>query len=87
MARVPDLADYCERHDLKMVTVADLIAYRRRTEKLVERIVSTGAADRVRRVHRGRLPLAASTTSTTSRWSRARSPAARTCSSASTPSA
>ena len=41
MARVPDLASYCERHGLKMVTVADLIAYRRRTEKLVERIVST----------------------------------------------
>jgi len=41
MARVPDLAPYCERHGLKMVTVTDLIAYRRRTEKLVERIVST----------------------------------------------
>jgi 3,4-dihydroxy 2-butanone 4-phosphate synthase/GTP cyclohydrolase II len=41
MARVPDLAEYCRRHDLKMITVADLIAYRRRTEKLVERIVST----------------------------------------------
>jgi 3,4-dihydroxy 2-butanone 4-phosphate synthase / GTP cyclohydrolase II len=41
MARVPDLADYCERHGLKMITVADLIAYRRRTEKLVERIVAT----------------------------------------------
>src|SRR5918995_2772174 len=41
MARVPDLVGYCARHDLKMVTVADLIAYRRRTEKLVERIVST----------------------------------------------
>jgi 3,4-dihydroxy 2-butanone 4-phosphate synthase/GTP cyclohydrolase II len=41
MARVPDLASYCERHDLLMVTVADLIAYRRKTEKLVERIVST----------------------------------------------
>src|SRR5215216_2686199 len=41
MARVPDLIDYCARHDLKMITVADLIAYRRRTEKLVERIVST----------------------------------------------
>src|SRR4051794_21469544 len=41
MARVPDLVEYCERHDLKMITVADLIAYRRRTEKLVERIVST----------------------------------------------
>jgi 3,4-dihydroxy 2-butanone 4-phosphate synthase/GTP cyclohydrolase II len=41
MARVPDLIDYCARHDVKMITVADLIAYRRRTEKLVERIVST----------------------------------------------
>src|SRR3954463_3264900 len=41
MARVPDLVEYCARHDLKMVTVADLIAYRRRNEKLVERIVST----------------------------------------------
>jgi 3,4-dihydroxy 2-butanone 4-phosphate synthase/GTP cyclohydrolase II len=35
MARVPDLLDYCPRHGLKMVTVADLIRYRRRTEKLV----------------------------------------------------
>jgi 3,4-dihydroxy 2-butanone 4-phosphate synthase/GTP cyclohydrolase II len=42
MARVPDLARYCERHGLKMITVADLVAYRRRTEKLVERVVSTG---------------------------------------------
>src|SRR3954462_3650042 len=37
MARVPDLIPYCERHGLKMVTVADLIEYRRRHEKLVER--------------------------------------------------
>jgi 3,4-dihydroxy 2-butanone 4-phosphate synthase/GTP cyclohydrolase II len=41
MARIPDLIPYCERHGLKMITVADLIAYRRRTEKLVERIVAT----------------------------------------------
>jgi 3,4-dihydroxy 2-butanone 4-phosphate synthase/GTP cyclohydrolase II len=41
MARVPDLVPYCERHELKMITVADLIAYRRRTEKLVERVVET----------------------------------------------
>jgi 3,4-dihydroxy 2-butanone 4-phosphate synthase / GTP cyclohydrolase II len=37
MARVPDLAEYCTRHDIKLITVADLIEYRRRTEKLVER--------------------------------------------------
>src|SRR5215203_1395936 len=42
MARVPDLVPYCERHGLKMITVAELIAYRRRTEKLVERVVDTG---------------------------------------------
>jgi 3,4-dihydroxy 2-butanone 4-phosphate synthase / GTP cyclohydrolase II len=41
MARVPDLAPYCERHGLKMITVADLIAYRRRNEKLIERVVAT----------------------------------------------
>src|SRR4249920_3237816 len=41
MARVPDLVPYAERHGLKMVTVAELISYRRRTEKLVERVVAT----------------------------------------------
>ncbi len=40
MARVPDLVTYCEHHDLKMITVADLIAFRHRREKLVERIAS-----------------------------------------------
>src|SRR5215208_4415389 len=39
MARVPDLVPYCERHGLKMITVADLIAYRRRHDKLIERVV------------------------------------------------
>jgi 3,4-dihydroxy 2-butanone 4-phosphate synthase/GTP cyclohydrolase II len=43
MARVPDLVPYCERHGLKMITVADLVEYRRRHEKLVER----GAAVRL----------------------------------------
>jgi 3,4-dihydroxy 2-butanone 4-phosphate synthase/GTP cyclohydrolase II len=37
MARVDDLIPYCERHGLKMITVADLVEYRRRHEKLVER--------------------------------------------------
>jgi 3,4-dihydroxy 2-butanone 4-phosphate synthase/GTP cyclohydrolase II len=41
MARVPDLAAYCERHGLKMITIAELIAYRRRHDRLVERVVST----------------------------------------------
>jgi len=38
MARIPDLIPYCRRHNLKIVTVADLIEYRRRTEKLVRRV-------------------------------------------------
>jgi 3,4-dihydroxy 2-butanone 4-phosphate synthase / GTP cyclohydrolase II len=37
MARVDDLIPYIERHGLNMITVADLVAYRRGTEKLVER--------------------------------------------------
>ncbi len=41
MARVPDLERYCARHGLKMISVADLIAYRRRHDKLIERVVTT----------------------------------------------
>ncbi|MEI8105575.1 MAG: bifunctional 3,4-dihydroxy-2-butanone-4-phosphate synthase/GTP cyclohydrolase II [Actinomycetes bacterium] len=40
MARVPDLVPYCEHHGLTMITVADIVEYRRRHEKLVERRVS-----------------------------------------------
>jgi 3,4-dihydroxy 2-butanone 4-phosphate synthase/GTP cyclohydrolase II len=40
MARVPDLIPYCERHGLKLITVADLIEYRRGHEQLVERVTS-----------------------------------------------
>ena len=39
MARVPDLERYSAEHGLKMITVADLIAYRREKDKLVERVV------------------------------------------------
>ena len=41
MARVGDLEPYCERHGLKMVTVAEVVAYRRQHDKLIERVVST----------------------------------------------
>jgi 3,4-dihydroxy 2-butanone 4-phosphate synthase / GTP cyclohydrolase II len=41
MARVPDLEGYCARHGLKMITVADLIAYRRAHDRLVQRVVAT----------------------------------------------
>ncbi|MDE3069544.1 MAG: bifunctional 3,4-dihydroxy-2-butanone-4-phosphate synthase/GTP cyclohydrolase II [Acidobacteriota bacterium] len=39
MARVPELEEYCARHSLKMITIADLIAYRRRHDRLIERVV------------------------------------------------
>ena len=39
MARYDDLVVFCQRHALRMATISDLIAYRRRTERLVEVIV------------------------------------------------
>ena len=38
MARLPELRAFAERHGLAMISIADLIAYRRRTEKLVRRV-------------------------------------------------
>jgi len=40
MARLPELLEFAELHGLKVGTIADLIAYRRRFEKLVERVAS-----------------------------------------------
>ncbi|MDX6644774.1 MAG: 3,4-dihydroxy 2-butanone 4-phosphate synthase / cyclohydrolase, partial [Miltoncostaeaceae bacterium] len=37
MARVDDLVPYAARHGLKMITIAQLISHRRRTERLIER--------------------------------------------------
>ncbi|MHC4778662.1 MAG: bifunctional 3,4-dihydroxy-2-butanone-4-phosphate synthase/GTP cyclohydrolase II [Planctomycetota bacterium] len=39
MARVPQLEKFCEKHDLKMCCIADLIHYRRIKERLVERVI------------------------------------------------
>ena len=36
MARVPDLITFKEKHNLKLITIKDLISYRRRTERLIE---------------------------------------------------
>jgi 3,4-dihydroxy 2-butanone 4-phosphate synthase/GTP cyclohydrolase II len=41
MARVPDLERFCAEHGLRMVTTADLIAYRRRRERYVQRAAET----------------------------------------------
>ncbi|MCG8401911.1 MAG: bifunctional 3,4-dihydroxy-2-butanone-4-phosphate synthase/GTP cyclohydrolase II [Firmicutes bacterium] len=40
MARVPELMEFCATHDMKLVTIADLIEYRRRHEKLIRRVDS-----------------------------------------------
>jgi 3,4-dihydroxy 2-butanone 4-phosphate synthase/GTP cyclohydrolase II len=40
MARVPDLRRFAKRHDLLMITIADLIKYRMRNERLVKRVAS-----------------------------------------------
>jgi 3,4-dihydroxy 2-butanone 4-phosphate synthase / GTP cyclohydrolase II len=40
MARMPQLKRFAAKHRLKMITIADLIEYRRQNERLVERIVS-----------------------------------------------
>ena len=38
MARMPDLVAFAQHHGLKLGTIADLIAHRRRTERLVRRV-------------------------------------------------
>ena len=41
MARVPDLMDFSAQHNLKIITVADLIRYRLRTERFVRKVGET----------------------------------------------
>lgn len=47
MARMPDLIPFAQRHGLKIATIADLIAYRRRTEKLVKCEVESALTSRI----------------------------------------
>ena len=39
MARTPELMDFAKKHNLKIITIADLVSYRRSNEKLIERVV------------------------------------------------
>lgn len=41
MARMPELLDFSRQHNLKICSIASLIEYRRRSEKLIERIAET----------------------------------------------
>ena len=56
-----------------MISIEDLVRYRRRTEALVERVAETALPDRVRRLHGVRLPRSPSTAPSTSRSSTATS--------------
>lgn len=38
MARIPDLIEFCREHDLKMVTVAEIIRYRMQNERYIHRV-------------------------------------------------
>ena len=40
MARVPDLQLFVKKHNLKLITLKDLISYRRQSEKLIEKVES-----------------------------------------------
>ena len=46
MARYDDLVAFCQLHALRMATISDLIAYRRRTERLVEPVVESTVSSR-----------------------------------------
>ncbi|MEY3746012.1 MAG: 3,4-dihydroxy-2-butanone 4-phosphate synthase, partial [Pseudomonadota bacterium] len=39
MARLPDLIKFSEQHNIKIGTIADLIEYRRKNEKLIEKLI------------------------------------------------
>jgi 3,4-dihydroxy 2-butanone 4-phosphate synthase/GTP cyclohydrolase II len=41
MMRMPDLEKFAAEHDLALITIADLVAYRRRHESQIERVVQT----------------------------------------------
>lgn len=41
MARLPDLIHFAKNHNLKIATIADLISYRRRSEKLIKRVIES----------------------------------------------
>ncbi len=41
MARLPQLLDFSRRHNLKICSIASLIEYRRRSEKLIEKVAET----------------------------------------------
>ena len=78
MARVPELTKFARKHGLLVITIADLIQYRMRTERLVKRarrpVSQPSSARFISSPTKTR-----STTRRTWRWSVATSATARTC--------
>ncbi len=87
MARAEELRVFADEHDLAMISIADLIAYRTPLREAGRAGRRGPRAAALRRVHRGRLRAPATTSASTSRSSSATSATARTCWCGCTPSA
>ena len=79
MARVPQLEEFCRRHDLKMISVAELIRYRLQHERFIRRASEGLSRYRIRRVQDHRLRQRSESRRFTWRWCAARFAARRTC--------
>ena len=55
MARTQDLIKFSQKHKLKICTIDSLIEYRRKTEKLVQRVEEAAVAHRIWRIQDGGL--------------------------------
>ena len=55
MSRLPDLEVFAERHELKILSIAQIIAHRQRHEQLIEKGGGGAPAHQIRKVHRHRL--------------------------------
>ena len=87
MARGEELRVFADEHDLVLISIADLIAYRKRVRQAGRAGRRGDRAAGAGHVHRASATAAPTTTASTSRSSTATSATARTCSSACTPSA
>ncbi len=64
VARLPELERFAKEHNLLIGSIADLIAYRRRNERLVARAVEARLPTPFGRIQGGRIPVAGRRSST-----------------------
>ena len=79
MARLPDLVAFAQRHALRIGTISDLIAYRRRHDNLVRETTSRTISSTIGGEWGSRSSTTNPSTPSISRWSRATSPMAIRC--------